>query len=80
MQLIIDPQTNERVYELRCHCGEKGGEIRFPENHGRESDDALKDGTRRDLFAPMRGPFMIYATFPLHRSRHRSRSGIRSCL
>ena len=42
MPLIIDPQTNERVYELRCHCGEKGGEIRFKENHGRESDDALK--------------------------------------
>jgi hypothetical protein len=42
MPLIIDPQTNERVYELRCHCDEKGGEIRFPENHGRESDEALK--------------------------------------
>jgi hypothetical protein len=41
--LIIDPQTNERVYELRCHCGEKGGEIRFKEAHGRESDEALKD-------------------------------------
>lgn len=41
MNLIIDPQTNERIYELRCHCGEKGGEIRFPENHGRESDEAL---------------------------------------
>jgi hypothetical protein len=42
MPLIIDPSTNESVYELRCHCGEKGGEIRFPENHGRESDEALK--------------------------------------
>ena len=42
MTLIIDRQTNERVYELRCHCGEKGGEIRFAENHGRESDEALK--------------------------------------
>jgi hypothetical protein len=42
MTLIIDPQTNERVYELRCHCGEKGGEIRFPENHGRASDEALE--------------------------------------
>lgn len=42
MTLIIDPQTNERVYELRCHCGEKGGEIRFPEKHGRDSDEALQ--------------------------------------
>ncbi|HLH93552.1 MAG TPA: hypothetical protein VKW08_00395 [Xanthobacteraceae bacterium] len=42
MSLIIDPQTNERVYELCCHCGEKGGEIRFPENHGRDSDQALE--------------------------------------
>lgn len=42
MNLIIDPHTNERVYELRCHCGEKGGEIRFPEKHGRQSDDALE--------------------------------------
>ena len=42
MPLIIDPQTNERVYELRCHCGAKGGEIRFSEHHGRESDEALE--------------------------------------
>jgi hypothetical protein len=42
MPLIIENETNERVYELRCHCGEKGGEIRFPKKHGRESDDALK--------------------------------------
>ncbi len=42
MPLIIDPQTNERVYELRCHCGARGGEIRFPETHGRESDEALE--------------------------------------
>jgi hypothetical protein len=42
MALIIDPQTNERVYEFTCHCGENGGEIRFPENHGRESDETLK--------------------------------------
>lgn len=42
MTLIIDPITKERVYELRCECGEKGGEIRFPENHGRESDEALQ--------------------------------------
>jgi hypothetical protein len=42
MKLIIDPQTKERIYELRCHCGEKGGEIRFPEKHGRESDEALE--------------------------------------
>jgi hypothetical protein len=42
MALIIDPETNERVYELRCHCGEKGGEITFPETHGHESDEALE--------------------------------------
>jgi hypothetical protein len=42
MSLTIDPITKERIYELRCHCGEKGGEIRFPEKHGRESDDALQ--------------------------------------
>ena len=42
MTLIIDPETNERVYELRCDCGEKGGEIRFPAEHGRESDEALE--------------------------------------
>jgi hypothetical protein len=42
MILIIDPETKERVYELRCHCDEKGGEIRFPENHGRESDAVLE--------------------------------------
>jgi hypothetical protein len=42
MALIIDPQTKERVYELLCDCGEKGGEIRFPEDHGRESDEALE--------------------------------------
>jgi hypothetical protein len=42
MTLINDPQTNERIYELRCHCGDKGGEIRFPEKHGRESDQALQ--------------------------------------
>jgi hypothetical protein len=42
MILIIDPGTNERIYELRCDCGEKGGEIRFQENHGRESDEALE--------------------------------------
>jgi len=42
MTLTIDPQTKERVYELRCHCGEQGGEIRFPEHHGRASDEALE--------------------------------------
>jgi len=42
MKLLIDSQTNERVYELRCHCGEKGGEIRFRQNHGRPSDEALE--------------------------------------
>jgi hypothetical protein len=42
MSLIIDPQTKDRIYELRCQCGEKGGEIRFPERHGRESDEALE--------------------------------------
>ena len=42
MALIIDQNTKERVYELLCDCGEKGGEIRFPENHGRESDDHLE--------------------------------------
>lgn len=42
MKLIIDHQTQERIYELRCDCGEKGGEIRFPENHGRASDDILE--------------------------------------
>ena len=42
MNLIIDPETNERIYELRCHCGEKGGEVRFPEQHGRENDAALE--------------------------------------
>lgn len=42
MKLIIDSATNERVYELRCSCGEKGGEIRFSENHGRVSDAALE--------------------------------------
>jgi hypothetical protein len=31
MTLIIDPNTKERVYELRCHCEEKGGEVRFTE-------------------------------------------------
>jgi len=45
MKLIIDPQTNERIYPLTCEtCGEhtEGNEVRFPENHGRESDDALE--------------------------------------
>jgi hypothetical protein len=42
MKLIIDPKTNERIYELLCHCGEKGGEIKFPEKHGRISDEALE--------------------------------------
>jgi hypothetical protein len=42
MKLIIDPQTNERVFELRCDCGEKGGEIRFKADHGRASDEALE--------------------------------------
>ena len=42
MALIIDRITNERIYELRYHCGEKGGEIRFAEKHGRESDKALE--------------------------------------
>jgi hypothetical protein len=45
MALIIDPNTNERVYELICNedgCVTKGGEIRFPENHGRENDEALE--------------------------------------
>jgi hypothetical protein len=42
MTLLIDNQTNERIYELRCHCGKKGGEIRFAEKHGRESDEALE--------------------------------------
>jgi hypothetical protein len=42
MALIIDKITNERVYELHCHCGEKGGEVRFPEKHGRASDKALE--------------------------------------
>jgi hypothetical protein len=42
MTLIIDPETSQRVYELICECGEKGGEIRFPADHGRESDDALE--------------------------------------
>lgn len=40
--LYTDLNTNERVYELICSCGSKGGEIRFPENHGRDSDEALK--------------------------------------
>jgi hypothetical protein len=43
--LKIDPQTNERVYDLVCNtdgCETIGGEIRFPENHGRESDAALE--------------------------------------
>jgi hypothetical protein len=43
MALIIDQNTNERVYELRCcQCGAKGGEDRFPEKHGRQSDQALE--------------------------------------
>jgi hypothetical protein len=42
MTLIIDPKTNDRIYELRCHCGQKGGEIRFSEQHGRESDETLE--------------------------------------
>jgi hypothetical protein len=43
--LKIDPITNERVYDLICiedGCETMGGEIRFPENHGRESDEALE--------------------------------------
>lgn len=45
MAFKIDPKTNERVYELICiadGCEVIGGEIRFPENHGRESDAALE--------------------------------------
>jgi hypothetical protein len=42
MALIIDPKTRQRIYELLCHCGHKGGEVRFPEKHGRETDKALE--------------------------------------
>ena len=45
MALKIDAQTEERVFELICisdGCETVGGEIRFPENHGRESDEALE--------------------------------------
>ena len=38
-EVVID---RERVFTLECECGDKGGEIRFPENHGRESDAALE--------------------------------------
>ena len=41
-KLIIDKETNERVYILACDCGEQGGEVRFPEDHGCESDDVLE--------------------------------------
>jgi len=47
-----NPQTHEKlersvevdeiVFDLVCSCGKKGGEFRFPVNHGRESDDHLE--------------------------------------
>jgi hypothetical protein len=45
MKLQIDPVTQERVYPLTCienGCEVIGGEIRFPENHGRENDEVLE--------------------------------------
>lgn len=45
MALKIDPRTNDRIFELVCFrdgCKTVSGEIRFPENHGRESDEALE--------------------------------------
>jgi hypothetical protein len=45
MPLKIDPITKERIFELVCNtdgCETAGGEIRFPENHGRENDEVLK--------------------------------------
>jgi len=45
MALKLDPTTNERIYPLICSedgCETQGGEIRFPENHGRDSDEALE--------------------------------------
>lgn len=39
--ITIDPKTNERIFELKCSCGTNGGEVRFPEKHGRVNDEAL---------------------------------------
>lgn len=32
----------EVVYDLKCKCGNIGGEIRFNAEHGRESDEVLE--------------------------------------
>lgn len=34
--------AEHRVFELICACGKKGGEVRFPEEHGRKSDKELE--------------------------------------
>jgi hypothetical protein len=43
MALKVDPKTHERIFKLVCvadGCETVGAEIRFPENHGRETDEA----------------------------------------
>lgn len=43
---------DERVFQLQCSvCGSICGEIRFPENHGRETDEALDSELSNDYSA-----------------------------
>ena len=46
-ELMRNVDTEVLVFELACHCGIAGGEVVFPLNHGRATDEELEAECKR---------------------------------